>query len=222
MGTVCCVAARVPILADSAAPQQAGPAAPEPNEGWLPRVEGTSGRGSGFTRTSGHMGQAGIWPDVRVKLAPCKNTVTRSRPGHGPVTARSRPDRKRTTVPRHHRCHCEAAAPSPSLGAPSPSSPLRLCPPSPITRVSHTMASLNAQCKQVFCLVEMAPSAPSRRPPRHRDGFDGFPSPSACHRPARLVVQCPPSHTGQHTRLRPSLPSIILMSECLPDSTETQ
>ena len=29
---------------------------------------------------------------------------------------------------------------------------------------------------QVFCLVEMTPSAPSRRPPRHRDEFNGFPS----------------------------------------------
>jgi hypothetical protein len=34
--------------------------------------------------------------------------------------------------------------------------------------------SLSAQRRQVYCLVEMAPSAPSRRPPRHRDEFDGF------------------------------------------------
>ena len=44
---------------------------------------------------------------------------------------------------------------------------------------THIIASLNAQCRQVNCLVEMAPSAvsaPSRRPPRHLVEFDGFPS----------------------------------------------
>ncbi len=29
------------------------------------------------------------------------------------------------------------------------------------------IASLTAQCRQVYCLVEMAPSAPSWRPPRN-------------------------------------------------------
>ena len=45
-----------------------------------------------------------------------------------------------------------------------------------ISYITHTIASLNAQYRQVNCLVEMAPSAPSRRPPRHRVEFDGFPS----------------------------------------------
>ncbi len=41
--------------------------------------------------------------------------------------------------------------------------------------MAHTIASLSDQCRQVYCLVEMAPSAPSRPPPRHGGEFDGFP-----------------------------------------------
>lgn len=37
------------------------------------------------------------------------------------------------------------------------------------------LASLTAQCRQVYCLVEMTPSAPSWRPPHRRGEFDGFP-----------------------------------------------
>jgi hypothetical protein len=37
------------------------------------------------------------------------------------------------------------------------------------------LASLTAHCRQVYCLVEMACSAPSWRPPHQRGGFNGFP-----------------------------------------------
>ena len=37
------------------------------------------------------------------------------------------------------------------------------------------LISLTAQCRQVNCLVEMTPSAPSWRPPHRRGEFDGFP-----------------------------------------------
>ena len=46
---------------------------------------------------------------------------------------------------------------------------------SPRLRIAHMIASLNAQYRQGFCLVEMAPSAQLRRPPRHRDEFNCFP-----------------------------------------------
>jgi len=36
-----------------------------------------------------------------------------------------------------------------------------------ITAVARQIASLTSQCRQVYCLVEMAPSAPSWRPPRN-------------------------------------------------------
>ncbi len=44
-----------------------------------------------------------------------------------------------------------------------------------IVNWSHIIASLSAQCRQVYCFVEMASSAPLRRPPRHSGEFDGFP-----------------------------------------------
>ena len=41
---------------------------------------------------------------------------------------------------------------------------------------THTHNSfIECSIEAEFCLVEMAPSAPSRRPPRHRDEFNGFP-----------------------------------------------
>ena len=46
-----------------------------------------------------------------------------------------------------------------------------------LTYVLYTHNSfIECSKRQVFCLVEMAPSTPSRRPPRHRDEFNGFPS----------------------------------------------
>ena len=50
---------------------------------------------------------------------------------------------------------------------------------------------------QVFRLVEMAPSAPWRRPPRHRDDFNGFPS-----RPRVLSSHCLPENTRAPLRLQ--------------------
>ena len=44
------------------------------------------------------------------------------------------------------------------------------CRPIPIEYwlpTDRQIASLTVQCRQVYCLVEMAPSAPSRRPPHH-------------------------------------------------------
>jgi hypothetical protein len=43
------------------------------------------------------------------------------------------------------------------------------------TSTDRQTASLTVQCRQVHCLVEMAPSAPSWRPPHQRGEFDGFP-----------------------------------------------
>ena len=37
------------------------------------------------------------------------------------------------------------------------------------------IASLTGQCRQVYCLVEMAPSAPSWRPPHQRSGPQDLP-----------------------------------------------
>ncbi len=37
------------------------------------------------------------------------------------------------------------------------------------------MTSLTAQCRQVYCVVEMAPPVPSWRPRYQRGEFDGFP-----------------------------------------------
>ncbi len=34
-------------------------------------------------------------------------------------------------------------------------------------QTDRQIASLTVQCRQVYCLVEMAPSAPSWRPPHH-------------------------------------------------------
>ena len=40
--------------------------------------------------------------------------------------------------------------------------------------VDRQIASLTGQCRQVYCLVEMVPSAPSWRPPHQRGEFYGF------------------------------------------------
>jgi hypothetical protein len=53
----------------------------------------------------------------------------------------------------------------------------------PSGRGIRQIASLAVQCRQVYCLVEMAPSAPSWRPPRQRGEFDGFPGRSSGRRP---------------------------------------
>ena len=45
----------------------------------------------------------------------------------------------------------------------------------PARYLTHTTASLNVQYRQVNCLDEMAPTAPSRRTPRNRVEFDGIP-----------------------------------------------
>jgi hypothetical protein len=54
------------------------------------------------------------------------------------------------------------------------------CDPTALSQhTDRQIASLTAQCRQVYCLVEMALSAPSLRPQRNgpleRGEFDGFP-----------------------------------------------
>ncbi len=76
----------------------------------------------------------------------------------------------------------------------------------------HIIASLSAQCRQVYCLVEMAPSAPSRRHPR-RIGVSLTASQAGENEQTNVASQRS-FQAVQHTqhrrrRITPSDPSLI-------------
>ena len=86
-------------------------------------------------------------------------------------------------------------------------------------RLSHAvmhreLASLTGQCRQVYCLVEMAPSAPSWRPPHQRGEFDGFPGrregPNQCRhtRSFQAFSTYPVLRRSRRRRIAPSDPSL--------------
>ena len=76
------------------------------------------------------------------------------------------------------------------------------------------LASLTGQCRQVYCLVEMAPSAPSWRPPHQRGEFDGFPGrregPNQCRhtRSFQAFSTYPVLRRSRRRRIAPSDPSL--------------
>ena len=76
------------------------------------------------------------------------------------------------------------------------------------------LASLTGQCRQVYCLVEMAPSAPSWRPPHQRGEFDGFPGrregPNQCRhtRSFQAFSTYPVLRRSHRRRIAPSDPSL--------------
>ena len=76
------------------------------------------------------------------------------------------------------------------------------------------LASLTAQCRQVYCLVEMAPSAPSWRPPHQRGEFDGFPGrrerPNQCRHTTMVsgLFNIPNPQKTRRRKIAPSDPSL--------------
>ena len=81
-------------------------------------------------------------------------------------------------------------------------------------RSERQLASLTGQCRQVYCLVEMAPSAPSWRPPHQRGEFDGFPGrregPNQCRhtRSFQAFSTHPVLGRSRRRRIAPSDPSL--------------
>ena len=79
---------------------------------------------------------------------------------------------------------------------------------------SRQLASLTGQCRQVYCLVEMAPSAPSWRPLHQRGKFDGFPGrregPNQCRhtRSFQAFSTYPVLRRSHRRRIAPSDPSL--------------
>ncbi len=78
----------------------------------------------------------------------------------------------------------------------------------------YIIASFSAQWMQVYCLVEMAPFAPSRRPPRHRNEFNGFPGrrewPNQCRHTTIVsgLSTHPTLRRDRKRRIAPSDPSL--------------
>ena len=83
-----------------------------------------------------------------------------------------------------------------------------------VTYDIRQLASLTGQCRQVYCLVEMAPSAPSWRPPHQRGEFDGFPGrregPNQCRhtRSFQAFSTYPVLRRSRRRRIAPSDPSL--------------
>ncbi len=69
------------------------------------------------------------------------------------------------------------------------------------------ITSLTVQCRQVYCLVEMAPFAPSWSPPHQRGEFDGFPGQTnvATQRSFQAFSTYPTLRRSRRRRTAPSL-----------------
>ena len=84
------------------------------------------------------------------------------------------------------------------------------------------LASLTGQCRQVYCLVEMVPSAPSWRPPHQRGEFDGFPGqregPNQCRHTRSFQAFSTYSvlRRSRRRRIAPSDPSLTQPSRQSP------
>ncbi len=83
-----------------------------------------------------------------------------------------------------------------------------------LTYQHRKIAPLSAQCRQVYCLVQRAPSVPSWRPPRHRSDFNDFPGrrewPNQCsqYRSFQAFSTYPTLRRTHRGRITPSDPSL--------------